>query len=87
MAGLLTGPGSGLLEDSVTAGSAGRLFNGIDSEPLRMTQLRAQSRIRTGFPIEPAGKIPGMGTIVRCKNTKKRGFYQYLNGFLARYEL
>ena len=52
-----------------------------------MTQLRAQSRIRTGFPIEPAGKIPGMGTIVRCKNTKKRGFYQYLNGFLARYEL
>ena len=52
MAGLLTGPCSGLLEESVIAGVTGNLFNGIDSEPLRTTQLRAQFRIPTGFPIE-----------------------------------
>ena len=76
MAGLLTGPSPGLLEESVITGQAGNLFNGIDSEPLRTTQLRAQSRIRTGFPIEPAGMIPGTGTIVRRKITKKRLFTQ-----------
>ena len=56
MAGLLTGPGSGLL---IPGGD-----NGIDSEPFRTTQLRAQFRIRTGFPIEPAGKDPGRSTII-----------------------
>ena len=56
MAGLLTGPGPGLLEESVIAGVTGNLFNGIDSEPFRTTQLRAQFRIPTGFPIELAGK-------------------------------
>ena len=31
---------------------------------LRTSQLRAQFRIHTGFPIEPAGKDPGPGTII-----------------------
>ena len=57
MAGLLTGPGSGLLIPR--EGN-----NGRDSEPFRTTQLRAQFRIHTGFPIEPAGKDPGPGTII-----------------------
>lgn len=30
----------------------------LGSEPLKVTQLRPQSRIRTGFPIKPFGKIP-----------------------------
>ena len=84
MAGLLTGPGPGLLGGSVIAGLTGNLSNGIDSEPFRTSQLRAQSRTCTGFPIEPAGKIPGPGTIVRCKSTKKRRIYQRLNGIRAR---
>ncbi len=74
MAGLLTGPGSGLLEESVIAGVTGNLFNGIDSEPLWTTQLRAQFRIPTGFPIELAGKTPGRSTILWCKDTKKDSF-------------
>ena len=74
MAGLLTGPGPGLLEESVIAGVTGNLFNGIDSEPLRTTQLRAQFRIPTGFPIELAGKTPGRSTILWCKDTKKDSF-------------
>jgi hypothetical protein len=45
----------------------------MDSKPLRTTQLRAQFRIHTGFPIEPAGKIPGCGTILRCKDKKNPG--------------
>lgn len=49
----------------------------LDSEPLRVTQLRAQSRILTGFPIKPSGKIPGQGTIIRCKVTKNVRFGQY----------
>ena len=64
MAGLLTGPGSGLLEESVIAGVTGNLFNGIDSEPLRTTQLRAQFRSPTGLPIELAGKTHGRSTIL-----------------------
>ena len=71
MAGLLTGPGSGLLEESVMAGLTGNLFNGNDSEPFRTSQLRAQFRIRTGFPFEPAGKDPGQGTIIWNKDKKK----------------
>ena len=43
----------------------------MDSEPFRTTQLRAQFRIRTGFPIEPAGKDPGRGTIIWYKDKKK----------------
>ena len=33
-----------------------------------MTQLRAQSRMHAGFPIEPAGKT-GPGTAIRHKDT------------------
>ena len=76
MAGLLTGPGPGLLEESVMAGMTGNLFNGIDSEPFWTTQLRAQFRIPTGFPIELA---PSSGAKIR-KNLD----YQVLNGCSAR---
>ena len=34
-----------------------------------MTQLLAQSRMRAGFPFEPAGKA-GRGTAIRCKDTQ-----------------
>ena len=71
MAGLLTGPGPGLLEESVMAGVTGNLFNGIDSEPFWTTQLRAQFRTFTGFPFE-APPARGVHTFVRRKDTKKR---------------
>lgn len=48
----------------------------LDSEPLRTTQLRAQSRICTGFPIELAGKTPDESTLIRCEVSKSEGFYQ-----------
>lgn len=47
MAGLLTSPGTGLLE-------ATELQWLSDSVPLWITQLRAQFRPLTGFPIKPA---------------------------------
>ena len=48
VAGLLTSPGPGLLGGIKPPMAS-------DSEPLRMTQLRAQSRIRTGFPFKDGG--------------------------------
>ena len=56
----------------------------MDSEPLRVTQLRAQSRIYTGFPIKFAGKITGQNTIIRCKVTKKVSLGQYMGGVLVK---
>ena len=64
MAGLLTGPGSGLLIPEGT-------MAWIQSR-LRTTQLRAQFRIHTGFPIEPAGKDPGRSTIISTQRYKKK---------------
>ena len=49
VAGLLASPGPGLLEARL---------QWHPSEPFRMIQLRAQPRIRTGFPFESAGAIP-----------------------------
>lgn len=64
VAGLLTSPGSGLLK--------AKNFNGIRFGTFyRGTQLRAQSRIHTGFPIESAGNAPGRDTTIHCENTKK----------------
>ena len=64
-AGLLTSPGPGLLK-----GPWDPQWHLIQSR-LRITQLRAQSRFRTGFPIKPAGENPGAGAVVWRKDTKK----------------
>lgn len=42
----------------------------LDSEPLWMTQLRAQSRIRTGFPFQTRPEGSSASTTIRCKYKK-----------------
>lgn len=59
VAGLLTSPSPGLLEADASMAT--------DSGLLRMTQLRAQFRNRTGFPIKLAGETPGRSTTIQVQ--------------------
>ena len=64
MAGLLTSPSARAFSKETRPSMA------KNAALIRMTQLRAQSRNYTGFPIKFARETSGQSTIIRHKGTK-----------------